>query len=119
MILPSPAQVAVDASSWIKRPVSLSEQLHNLNRLTDAVAKIGTTVAPSLKEIGYDDIPKLFAANKEVFLQLGLGKRSLTIIKQIMNLKSGVIKSTGSGVFYSTMLGLLSNLSDSTVDTSE
>ena len=119
MIIPSITQVGVDASSWIKRPVSLSDQLHNLNILTDAVAKIGTTVAPSLKEIGYADIPKLFAANKEVFLQLGLGKRSLTIIKQIMDLKSGVIKSTGSRVFYSTMLALLSNLSDSTVDTSK
>ena len=119
MIIPSITQVGVDASSWIKRPISLSDQLHNLNILTDAVAKIGTTVAPSLKEIGYADIPKLFAANKEVFMQMGLGKRSLTIIKQIMDLKSGVIKSTGSRVFYSTMLALLSNLSDSTVDTSK
>ena len=119
MIIPSLTQVGVDASSWIIKPRSLDEQLSNLNILTDAVAKIGTAVAPSLKEIGYADIPKLFAANKEVFMQLGLGKRSLTIIKQIMDLKSGAIKSTGSGVFYSTMLGLLSNLSDSTVDTSE
>ena len=119
MIRPSLSQIGVDASSWINKPRSLDEQLSNLNILTDAVAKIGTTVAPSLKEIGYADIPKLFAANKEVFMQLGLGKRSLTIIKQIMDLKSGAIKSTGSGVFYSTMLGLLSNLSDSTVDTSE
>ena len=119
MIRPSLSQIGVDSTSWINRPKSLDDQLTNLNILTDAVAKIGTTVAPSLKEIGYADIPKLFAANKEVFMQLGLGKRSLIIIKQIMDLKSGAIKSTGSGVFYSTMLGLLSNLADSTVDSTQ